>query len=273
MRRAPACALLHCVQDGFADRARRAKVGAAEREFLKGERQMSLDGPVRRIVTTHDKSGKAVALVDAISPPDPKPDATSWHMWATDSSPVKSSGNKDLAENHAFHPPKNGTQFRLVEFKPTGDVSKLDPQFIINFFGLQKLAKRAVPVRHPLMHRSASVDYAIVLSGEIVMLLDDTEFTCKAGDVIIQQATNHAWVNRSYRPCRIAFILMDGEDPLAPKARSSKTKSPKARSSKRKPAKAKAKAAKAKPAKAKKAAKKAPAKKAKAKKAKKAKRR
>lgn len=223
---------------------------------------MSLDGPVRRIVTTHDKSGKAVALVDAISPPDPKSDATSWHMWATDSSPVKSSGDKDFAENHAFHPPKNGTQFRLVEFKPTGDVTKLDPQFIINLFGLQKLAKRAVPVRHPLMHRSASVDYAIVLSGEIVMLLDDTEFTCKAGDVIIQQATNHAWVNRSYRPCRIAFILMDGVDPLEkkkPKAKASKAKKAPAKKAKAKakPAKAKASKAKAKPAKAKKAKRKA----------------
>ena len=202
---------------------------------------MSLDGPMRRIVTTHDKDGKAVALVDAIVPPDPKPDATSWHMLVTDSSPCKSSGTKDFAEKHEFHPPNNGTQFRIVEFKPTGDVTHLDPQFIIKFFGLQKLAKRAKPVRHPLMHRSSSVDYAIVLSGECDMLLDDAEYHVGPGDVIIQQATNHAWVNRTDKPCRIAFILMDGADPLAPKA---------------KPAKAKKKAKKASKAKVKKRAKK-----------------
>jgi uncharacterized cupin superfamily protein len=65
------------------------------------------------------------------------------------------------------------------------------------------------------MHRTSTCDYAFVMSGEIVMLLDDSEVTLKAGDILIQQATNHAWVNRSDKPCRIAFVLMDAKDPLA----------------------------------------------------------
>lgn len=71
------------------------------------------------------------------------------------------------------------------------------------------------PSRHAYMHRTKSVDYAIVLSGEIDMLLDDSEVHLKAGDILIQQATNHAWVNRSNDFCKIAFVLIDAHDPLA----------------------------------------------------------
>jgi uncharacterized cupin superfamily protein len=61
------------------------------------------------------------------------------------------------------------------------------------------------------MHRTASIDYAVVLSGEIDMLLDEADVHLKAGDVVVQQATNHAWMNRGSEPCRIAFILVDAE--------------------------------------------------------------
>jgi len=70
------------------------------------------------------------------------------------------------------------------------------------------------PARHAFMHRTKSVDYAIVLKGEIDMLLDDSEVHLVAGDFLVQQATNHAWVNRSDQVCRIAFVLIDGIDPL-----------------------------------------------------------
>ena len=70
--------------------------------------------------------------------------------------------------------------------------------------------------RHPLMHRTRSIDYAIVMSGEIDMLLDDTEVHLKAGDVLVQQGTNHAWVNRGREDCRIAFVLIDADEPAGP---------------------------------------------------------
>lgn len=73
--------------------------------------------------------------------------------------------------------------------------------------------------RHPLMHRTETIDYAIVLSGEITMLLDDDEVHLKAGDVLVQCGTNHAWSNRSNDMCEVAFILVDGkfDDDLAEK--------------------------------------------------------
>ena len=69
--------------------------------------------------------------------------------------------------------------------------------------------------RHENTHRTRTIDYAIVLEGEIDMLLDDTEVHVKAGDILVQQGTNHAWVNNSGKPCRIAFILIDGKTPPA----------------------------------------------------------
>ena len=63
------------------------------------------------------------------------------------------------------------------------------------------------------MHRTRTVDYALILSGEIDMMLDDTVLHLKTGDVVVQQATNHAWINRGNAPCRVAFILMDAQEP------------------------------------------------------------
>jgi uncharacterized cupin superfamily protein len=77
----------------------------------------------------------------------------------------------------------------------------------------ERAPARGLPVRHPLMHRTRTVDYAVVLSGEIDMMLDDSVMHMKAGDVVVQQATNHAWINRGTEPCRILFVLMDANSP------------------------------------------------------------
>ena len=66
---------------------------------------------------------------------------------------------------------------------------------------------------HPFMHRTKSIDYAIVLAGEIDMLLDDSKVHLKAGDIMVQQGTNHAWVNTGKETCRIAFVLIGAHEP------------------------------------------------------------
>jgi quercetin dioxygenase-like cupin family protein len=82
--------------------------------------------------------------------------------------------------------------------------------------GLPPLPGRRAP-RHPLMHATQSLDYAIVLEGECDMLLDDAEVHLRTGDAIVQQGTNHAWVNRGNRPCRIAFVMIDATgSPIVP---------------------------------------------------------
>ena len=89
--------------------------------------------------------------------------------------------------------------------------AKMPPEMLQK--GITNAPARGIPVKHPLLHRTRSLDYAIILSGEIDMMLDDGDVHLKPGDVIVQQATNHAWVNRGKEPCRILFVLMDSKEP------------------------------------------------------------
>ena len=80
---------------------------------------------------------------------------------------------------------------------------------MIKEMGLHGISKAGEKPRHPAMHATKSIDYALVLAGEIDMLLDDSEVHLNTGDVIVQRGTNHAWVNRGDEPCCIAFVLID----------------------------------------------------------------
>ena len=170
---------------------------------------------VRRVVTALDANGRAVALADGAVPltslRSPNP---AGEMWVTSQYPPDYSWKEDRAKTKVgLIPPANGTIFRIVDFPPMkADVEKMDVNTMMKVVGDHAPAKGA-PVRHPMMHRTRSLDYAIIMSGEIDMLLDDGEVHLKAGDVVVQQATNHAWVNRGKEVCRIAFILMDGQEP------------------------------------------------------------
>jgi quercetin dioxygenase-like cupin family protein len=99
--------------------------------------------------------------------------------------------------------------FRVVEFEPE------DPQVMKTLDGKAAFAEMGASdaivedARHPFMHRTNSVDYAVILSGEITMLLDDSDVHLTAGDVVVQRGTNHAWSNRSKGTCLIAFVLVD----------------------------------------------------------------
>ena len=178
---------------------------------------MALSSEVRRVVTTVDKNDKAVVLIDGVTPHKkvrPTTKTASHLMWVTDQAPADLSGTKDRAAiDIGINPPRGGSVFRVVDFPPeTEETRKLDPHTMHASLG-DGVPKRGKPPRHPAMHATRTIDYAIVLAGEIDMLLDDSEIHLKAGDVLIQQATNHAWVNRGTEPCRIAFILIDSKEP------------------------------------------------------------
>jgi hypothetical protein len=164
----------------------------------------------RRVVTGHDGAGKAIVAFDGPAPNAKLRKASglvSTLLWVTDESPADVSRPVDAAEREiGVAPPPSGTIFRVVDFPPTqGEISS---QAVLKEMGLDGGQGEAPAPRHPLMHRTASVDYAVVLDGEIDMLLDDSEVHLRAGDVLVQQGTNHAWVNRGTRPCRIAFVLV-----------------------------------------------------------------
>jgi mannose-6-phosphate isomerase-like protein (cupin superfamily) len=131
-------------------------------------------------------------------------------LWVTDESPADISGNRDRAEREiGVAPPPRGSVLRIVDIPPLISATLMSNEAVRREMGLEATGT----ARHPLMHRTKSVDYAIVLEGEIDMLLDDSEVHLRAGDVLVQQGTNHAWVNRGTRPCRIAFVLIDAEEP------------------------------------------------------------
>jgi mannose-6-phosphate isomerase-like protein (cupin superfamily) len=171
---------------------------------------------IRRVVTGLDDNNKAIALFDSRVTLNPgKSGIPAVNLWITDLSPPGFSFKDDSARRPiGLAPPDNGTVIRVVEFPPLDPAAEagMDPNFLMKVVGDHAPA-RGLPVKHPLMHRTRTVDYAVILSGEIDMMLDDATLHVKAGDVVIQQATNHAWINRGKEPCRILFVLMDSKQP------------------------------------------------------------
>ncbi len=169
----------------------------------------------RRVVTGHDENGVAVVESDEtatqiLQRPN-RPGVTLTNFWKTDGTPAEYDGATETCTGpFVLHPPENGSVFRCVEFLPE------DPDVLATLDGKSAFAEMGASAnivedaRHPFMHRTDSVDYAVILSGEIYMLLDEDEVHLSAGDVVVQRGTNHAWSNRGTEPCVIAFILIDG---------------------------------------------------------------
>jgi mannose-6-phosphate isomerase-like protein (cupin superfamily) len=171
---------------------------------------------IRRIVTGVDARGNAVIVHDgpALHTVErPAMSVESTLVWVTDETPVDLSKRGDPADREiGVAPPAGGSILRVVDFLPDPN-RKLDNAGFLAEMGLAHGASSATPAaRHPFMHRTKSVDYAIILQGEIDMLLDEGEVHVSAGEILIQRGTNHAWVNRSNALCRIAFILIDALD-------------------------------------------------------------
>jgi quercetin dioxygenase-like cupin family protein len=138
---------------------------------------------IRRVVTSHDDKGKAVVAIDEVSRDvvSFRPGATVANIWSTAGFPVDNNGLADTAKEITATTRAGGTVFRVIEFAP----------------GVA-----------PRNHRTDSIDYAIVLAGEIDMTLDDQVVTLRAGDVLVQRGTIHNWVNKGTAPCVIAFVLV-----------------------------------------------------------------
>lgn len=167
---------------------------------------------IRRIVTGHDADGNAVVARDSLAENVRVRAAnglTSTLLWVEDDTPGDNAGDIDKADREiGVAPPEGGSVFRIVEFTPDDDsVSNAEMK---RELGLDP--ESGGPVRHPGMHRTRSVDYGIVISGEIDMVMDEGEVHLSAGDVIVQRGTNHAWANRGTEPCRIAFVLIDAKE-------------------------------------------------------------
>ena len=173
--------------------------------------------PIRRIVTGDDAQGRSSITEDApasaVRTVAERPGYRSVNVWRTEEAPVKINSADTAANHQGILPPRNGTILRIIDFPPeSADPAERQRRIQATFNGMFKDAthdKRAGA--HPGMHRTETVDYAILLEGEIWAVMDAGETLMRAGDVLIQRGTNHAWANRSQKTARIAFVLMDGQ--------------------------------------------------------------
>lgn len=139
---------------------------------------------LRSVVTGHNANGRAVVLRDETvkATVSSRPGANASVIWTTEGFPINNDGTEDTSQRPIGTTLRNGTVFRVVEFAP----------------GVA-----------PRNHRTDSIDYAVIIAGEIDMVLDDQTVHLKAGDVLVQRGTIHNWVNNGPEPCTIAFTLID----------------------------------------------------------------
>ena len=172
----------------------------------------------RRVVTGHDPQGQSIIASDAASPhvmpimDQPNFAVTDfWKTFATPADNGLATANDPCARPVQVAPPASGSVVRVVQFPPDKDwaakAAAMGGSVAID--ETAKSASKGGEVRHAHMHRTRSIDYAIVLSGEIWAVMDVGETKLVAGDVLVQRGTNHAWANRSHDPCVIAFVLID----------------------------------------------------------------
>jgi quercetin dioxygenase-like cupin family protein len=173
----------------------------------------SMAKPIRRIVTGHDSEGHSIILMDG-PPPTVMTPATNVRLtdlWETTGMPASNAGSEDASLRPVrLIPPKNGSIFRIVEFPPDRDRKFDNREAAFAAMGAAHALDRGKP-RHPGFHKTNTVDYAVVIEGEIWAMVDVGETLMKAGDTLVQRGTNHSWSNRSDEPCRVAFILLDAD--------------------------------------------------------------
>ena len=173
--------------------------------------------PVRRIVCI-EENGRSRAIADGPSPDvrtDPaRPGFSSTRIWVSDRTPARIGGVREtLDAPHTLEPPPGGSVCRIVTFPPdSGYAGKAGAREVQSYFtamGSPGASTYSPEAPHPYMQRTRTLEFCLVLEGEITLVLDTAEVELKAGDTVVQRGTNHAWSNRSNRPCTIAFSSHD----------------------------------------------------------------
>jgi uncharacterized cupin superfamily protein len=175
---------------------------------------------VRRIVCVDDE-GKSKAIADGTVPyvrtDFARPGYAAARVWVTDRTPARIEGiTETLGMPHRLEPPAGGSVCRVVTFPPDdtfkGKVGAREVTTFSTAMGSPGASTYSATAPHPYMHRTRTLDLCLVLEGEITLVLDTEEVHLKAGDTVVQRGTNHAWSNRSDKPCTIAISMHDGRE-------------------------------------------------------------
>jgi len=181
---------------------------------------------VRRVLTGHDAQGRSTFIADGeaanVKEMASMPGLALTDLWETGGAPASNAGGKDAAARPVrLEPPKNGTLLRVVESPP-------DSAWRGSADG--KAASKSIGACHaqdsassdPMMHRTSTVDYIIVLKGEIHAIMETGEKLLRAGDILVQRGTNHSWSVRGNEPCIIAAVLVNAKPPGGTKKKTTK---------------------------------------------------
>lgn len=172
---------------------------------------------IRRVITGHTDQGKSCVVIDEtmtpdlghVLTPDGQPNVRLSDVWIGRSLPLSNEGNDDTVEDRVtLHPPAGGVVFRTLEIPPD---SQRNFETMKAYFEKMGAGDALEGRKHPGMHETHSVDFLIVMSGEVVLILDEEEVLLRQGDVCVQRGTLHAWSNRSEEPCIIGVVLVDAE--------------------------------------------------------------
>lgn len=176
--------------------------------------------PIHRVVTGHDEAGNSIVSASGPLPTvlelSAIPGTVFHEVWNTSASPAPVDNGADPTLGPlVLPPPKRGTRIRFVDIPPDTDdylangAQRMQAAFSEIGDAAASTVKQDSP--HPLMHRTVSIDYGVVVHGELTLVLDTGEVQLRPGSVVVQRGTNHAWANRSRQTCRMLFVLIDGE--------------------------------------------------------------
>ena len=171
---------------------------------------------MRRVVTGHDKNGKSIVVLDGPPARSIGEDVGGlFELWNTDGNIINTQDNIDRADDEIIlSPPSNGSKFRYFQINPTPEGIPMDIMQDIAADAFEKIGAahhRIDTTKHPAMHKTETIDYIILLKGDVTLILDQEEVDIKPFDVVVQRGTNHAWVNNGSDPALLIAVLIDSE--------------------------------------------------------------
>jgi len=171
---------------------------------------------MRRVITGHDKNGKSIVVLDGPPARSIGEDVGGlFELWNTDGNIINTQDNIDRADDEIIlSPPRNGSKFRYFQINPSPEGIPMDIMQDIAADAFEKIGAahhRIDTTKHPAMHKTETIDYIILLKGDVTLILDQEEVDIKPFDVVVQRGTNHAWVNNGSDPALLIAVLIDSE--------------------------------------------------------------
>ena len=171
---------------------------------------------MRRIVTGHNEDGRSIITIDGPPARSIGEDVGGlFELWNTDGNIIDTKDNLDRADQDIIlSPPTGGTKFRYFQINPTPEGIPMEIMQEIAADAFEKIGAghhRIDTSKHPAMHKTETIDYIILLKGDVTLILDEDEVTLKPHDVVVQRGTNHAWVNNGDEPALLIAVLIDSD--------------------------------------------------------------